>query len=157
MQPEISKLYLGTKTVLNSEKPILPMGVSILNLPDTLLGRLADHTDWAKDQVLKETIEGVSYPIMKIVENIHTAEDAINHPVHYNQGDIECIDAIKSMLGKDGFIAYLRGNIAKYNWRLLHKGKALSDAQKLGWYQNRLEQELRDDSKVSSAETKNGQ
>ena len=76
-------------------------------------------------------------------------EDDVNYPAHYNQGDIECIDAIRSMLGKEGFIAYLRGNIAKYNWRLLHKGKALRDAQKLGWYQHRLEQELRDDGKDS--------
>jgi hypothetical protein len=109
-----------------------------------------------------ELIYGVHYPVMeKIVENIHKAEDAINHPAHYNQGEIECIDAIKSMLGFDGFIAYLRGNIAKYNWRLMHKGKSLADAQKLGWYQARLEKELQGannvGSKVSSAEAKNGQ
>lgn len=38
-------------------------------------------------------------------------------PDHYTQGDIECIDAIRSALGEDGFQAYCRGNVIKYAWR----------------------------------------
>lgn len=88
--------------------------------------------------------DGVLYPEVgpEMSKCEQELNDPVNNPPHYNQGDIECIDAIKSMLGLDGFIAYLRGNIAKYNWRLLHKGKALSDAQKLEWYNNRLKKEL---------------
>ena len=37
-------------------------------------------------------------------------EDLVNHPKHYNQGEIECIDAIRAMLGTEEFIGYLRGN-----------------------------------------------
>jgi hypothetical protein len=48
------------------------------------------------------------------------------------------------MLGREGFIAFLRGQIHKYNWRLLHKEDALQDVQKLGWYQRKLEEALRD-------------
>ena len=33
-----------------------------------------------------------------------TVGDLINNPEHYNQGDIECIDAIKAMLDHDEFV-----------------------------------------------------
>ena len=39
-----------------------------------------------------------------------TVGDLINKPEHYNQGDIECIDAIEAMLEHDEFVGYLRGN-----------------------------------------------
>jgi hypothetical protein len=64
--------------------------------------------------------------------------DLVNHPSHYTQGKIECIDAIESALGPDGFIAYLRGQIIKYTWRLGLKDAALQDAQKAAWYQDKL-------------------
>ena len=47
-------------------------------------------------------------------ENTMTDDnDMVNHPKHYNESGIECIDALQAMLG-DGFEAYLQGNIAKY-------------------------------------------
>lgn len=70
------------------------------------------------------------------------APDMVNHPPHYNQGSIECIDAMEAMLGREGFIAYLRGTIFKYNWRLLHKLDPVEDAKKLGWYNERLTKAL---------------
>ena len=63
--------------------------------------------------------------------------DNVNHPPHYKQGEIECIDAIKSCLG-DGFKFYLQGNAMKYLWRYEHKGKAIEDLEKATWYINRL-------------------
>lgn len=68
--------------------------------------------------------------------------DMVNHPPHYTQGGIECIDAMKEMLGLDGFIAYLRGTIMKYNWRLLHKHNPREDAGKMAWYQAKLNEAL---------------
>ena len=38
--------------------------------------------------------------------------DMVNHPPHYNQYGIECIDAIKACTG-EGFEYYLQGNIIK--------------------------------------------
>lgn len=66
--------------------------------------------------------------------------DPVNNPVHYNQGEVECIDAIESALGPDGFKAYLRGNVIKYAWRLEGKGNPAQDAGKLAWYSKRLEE-----------------
>ena len=43
-------------------------------------------------------------------------KDLVNHPPHYNQAGIECIDAILAATNhnKEG---YLQGNILKYVWR----------------------------------------
>jgi Protein of unknwon function (DUF3310) len=46
-------------------------------------------------------------------------KEQVSHPAHYNQGDVECIDAIRSALGREGYIAWLRGTIIKYQWRAI--------------------------------------
>lgn len=48
------------------------------------------------------------------------SKESIEHPDHYTQGGIECIEAIEAMCG-DGYEDYLRGNILKYLWRYPHK------------------------------------
>jgi hypothetical protein len=60
--------------------------------------------------------------------------DMVNSPAHYNQSNIECIDAIRAALGEEGFIAYCRGNAIKYNWRAGHKSDQKEDLQKAAWY-----------------------
>ena len=62
--------------------------------------------------------------------------DLVNHPPHYNQNGIECIDGIESALG-NGFEFYLAGNCMKYLWRYKHKN-GLQDLQKAQWYLNKL-------------------
>jgi hypothetical protein len=66
--------------------------------------------------------------------------DNVNHPPHYNQGGIECIEAIKAALG-DGFADYLRGNVMKYLWRYKQKG-GVEDLRKSAWYLDRLFKEV---------------
>jgi hypothetical protein len=70
--------------------------------------------------------------------------DMVNSPPHYMQsgGAIECIDAIKSALGVEGFKAFCQGNAIKYLWRYEHKGKAAEDLRKAVWYIERLSAEL---------------
>ena len=63
--------------------------------------------------------------------------DPVNNPPHYNQGAVECIDAIESALGPAGFRAYCKGNALKYIWREEHKGGTES-IEKAIWYLNRL-------------------
>lgn len=62
----------------------------------------------------------------------------VNHPAHYTQGSVECIDAIESALGPDGYVAFLRGQVIKYQWRCGLKDAALQDALKANWYGQRL-------------------
>ena len=64
--------------------------------------------------------------------------DPVNQPAHYTQGSIECIDAIHAALGHDGFVAFLRGQVIKYQWRMGRKDCAVQDADKARWYCERL-------------------
>jgi hypothetical protein len=55
-------------------------------------------------------------------------------PSHYKTDGCECIDAIRSMLGKDGFIAYCRGTIIKYHWRCGKKDDPAMEVSKAAVY-----------------------
>ena len=62
--------------------------------------------------------------------------DSVNSPPHYNQYDIECIDAIQAATA-NGFEFYLQGNILKYLWRYNYKN-GIEDLNKAQWYLNKL-------------------
>ena len=67
--------------------------------------------------------------------------DSVNHPAHYTQGGIECIDAIKASMGAEKFKGFLKGNAMKYLWRYEIKG-GVEDLRKAQWYLDRLIKEL---------------
>ena len=73
---------------------------------------------------------------MRMMAEKAKMEDMVNHPKHYNESGIECIDALEAMLG-DGFESYLQGNIAKYLWRYKYKN-GVEDLKKAQWYLNKL-------------------
>lgn len=53
----------------------------------------------------------------------------VSHPSHYNQGKIECIEALKSALGPEGYKGFCAGNVIKYSW--WYNGKdGLKDLEK---------------------------
>ena len=83
-------------------------------------------------------------------ENIQTIgafmqDKNIINPDHYTGSNIECIDAIKAMLGHYGFISYLQGNLMKYLWRSPAKGNQAQDLKKAEWFLNRLIEEIETD------------
>jgi hypothetical protein len=64
------------------------------------------------------------------------------NPDHYKQGEIECIDALKSAtIGKSGIQAVCVANIIKYLWRYESKG-GLNDIYKAQWYLSKLMEEM---------------
>jgi len=63
--------------------------------------------------------------------------DPVNHPPHYNQGSVECIDAIRAALTDEEWRGYCKGNALKYIWRERHKGGDESVA-KAAWYLERM-------------------
>lgn len=80
-------------------------------------------------------------------------DDMVNHPSHYTQGGIECIDAIESAVGKlQGFEGYLTGNILKYLWRWKSKN-GLEDLRKARWYLDMLIREIEPSEAVEGPET----
>lgn len=67
-------------------------------------------------------------------------EDTVNHPSHYTDGGIECIDAIQAALTEEEYLGYLKGNIIKYVWRERMKGRKES-LDKAGWYLGKASQQ----------------
>lgn len=73
--------------------------------------------------------------------------DMVNHPSHYTQGGIECIDAIKAAtVGKTGIEAVCVANVVKYLWRYEEKN-GLEDVKKARWYLECLINELSEGNK----------
>tara|TARA_R100000935_G_C2781548_1_gene141914 strand:+ start:160 stop:384 length:225 start_codon:yes stop_codon:yes gene_type:complete len=64
------------------------------------------------------------------------SKDIVNQPPHYKNGEIECIDAIRSMLTADEFKAYCKANAVKYIWREDLKGSNIQDLEKAVVYLN---------------------
>lgn len=73
---------------------------------------------------------------------ISSTPNLVNHPPHYNQGEIECIDAMRAALGHDGFVAFCRGAAMKYLWRCGHKDAPAQELQKAAWYIERAVREM---------------
>ena len=81
-------------------------------------------------------------PIMEEPEE-KPEHDAVNHPAHYTQGGIECIDCIKAALGEN-FIGFLIGNVIKYAYRYKHKN-GVEDLRKCKWYLEKAIEEVQKD------------
>ena len=68
--------------------------------------------------------------------------DSVNHPKHYTQGGIECIEAIEAALTPEEYRGFLKGQVMKYTWRMGLKDEPAQEAGKLLWYGERLKQFL---------------
>jgi len=60
-------------------------------------------------------------------------KEQVNHPDHYNQGDIECIDAMIAAFGVDKVCDWCVMTSFKYHWRYQHKNGE-EDINKASWY-----------------------
>lgn len=61
-------------------------------------------------------------------------KDMVNHPEHYQSGNIECIDAIADAISElKGIEAFDTGNCIKYLWRW-RKKNGVEDLKKTRWY-----------------------
>lgn len=71
------------------------------------------------------------------VGTVEPEEDEVNHPSHYKQGAIECIEAIRAALTPEEFRGYCKGNMLKYVWREKHKQQDVA-IEKAVWYANTM-------------------
>lgn len=70
----------------------------------------------------------------------------VNHPDHYNQQEVECIDIIKHC-------TFRIGSIIKYIWRADHKGNRKQDFEKALWYLNSMSmEEFDEEARISCTE-----
>ena len=94
-----------------------------------------DFDEWSDDKL------AIAYD--HVYKNMdENVTDMVNHPRHYTQGGIECIDALKAAtVGKRGIEAVCVANVIKYLWRYEEKN-GIEDVRKAKWYIERLLREL---------------
>ena len=98
-------------------------------------GVMCDFDEWPDDKL------AIAYD--HVYKNMdENVPDMVNHPQHYTQGGIECIDALKAAtVGKRGIEAVCVANVIKYLWRYEEKN-GIEDVRKAKWYIERLLKEL---------------
>ena len=129
------------KTIFNTGLPPL-VGHSAHDLKeDTWAEPATTHKiDLAMSKSAEEArkeIEG-RFPSRRVTKEYEglkklAAREAINHPPHYNNGNIEVIDAIE-----DWGLDFNTGNVVKYIARHQHKTDPLEDLKKARWYLDRI-------------------
>ena len=62
--------------------------------------------------------------------------DAVQNPIHYASGSIECIDAMIAAYGVRAVMDFCKCNAFKYMWRF-EKKNGTEDLEKAKWYQNK--------------------
>ena len=73
-------------------------------------------------------------------------DDKVNHPSHYTQGKVECIDAIESATTNlIGIVAVCVANVIKYVWRFALKN-GIEDLDKADFYLQKLRKKVREKS-----------
>ena len=71
-------------------------------------------------------------------------DDKVNHPSHYTQGKVECIDAIESATTNlIGIVAVCVANVIKYVWRFALKN-GIEDLDKADYYLQKLRKKVRE-------------
>ena len=98
-------------------------------------GVMCDFDEWSDDKL------AIAYD--HVYKNMdENVPDMVNHPQHYTQGGIECIDALKAAtVGKRGIEAVCVANVIKYLWRY-EKKNGIEDVRKAKFYIERLLKEL---------------
>lgn len=63
-----------------------------------------------------------------------TEYDNVNHPYHYANSGIECIDVMENIFGSDKVQSFCLCNAFKYIFRCMHKNNTIEDLKKADWY-----------------------
>ena len=98
-----------------------------------------ENPETAEATLIRQTVEdAIVVNASSLTGIIKTpAEDKVNHPAHYTQGAVECIDALEASMTPEEFRGYLKGCQMKYVWRYRMKG-GVEDLKKARWYLDRL-------------------
>ena len=107
---------------------------------EDILFRTPTYIEYVKTPTYAE--EQLEHALKKEAEKTMQEQkpDMVNHPPHYTQGEIECIEAIKYINNKlhvEGYEGYCLGNFIKYIWRCNYKN-GWEDIDKAIFYLNEL-------------------
>lgn len=96
------------------------------------------HTDVAFFPIAcDDTIYFNDRPESDLIFTSASSKDSVNHPDHYNKGDIECIDAMLAAAGTEATKNFCQLSCFKYLWRFKHKN-GVEDLKKAEWYLKKL-------------------
>lgn len=109
----------------------------------SLNGAEPDQKTWGE---MREINERMATLEKMLGADSPSENSAVEHPLHYTSGGIECIDAIKAMLSgyEQAWIIpkfywhFLSGQVLKYLWRWPLKERPLQDLKKARWYLDQL-------------------
>ena len=99
---------------------------------DALLGIL----EKCRIDIISESDEKGGYGEVDDEPEEKVEVEMVNHPAHYNDGRIECIDAMIDAFGNNEVMSFCKINAFKYIWRAEHKG-GVKDIKKAAWYLNK--------------------
>jgi len=108
------------------------IGTETFDGKERIIGWCSDFSYWSDDE--ESGYDLTNTPPATVAA---PQPDMVNHPPHYVQGGIECIDAIKAALTPDEWRGFLKGQILKYTWRERLKG-GQEDIGKAGFYLAKL-------------------
>lgn len=90
-----------------------------------------EMTDEIADDALKELgLEPIEPPEEPVEPEVH---DVVNHPKHYTNGAMECIDEMILLFGKEAVKHFCVCNAWKYRYRANNKNGD-EDLKKADWY-----------------------
>ena len=132
METDLKCTYLCTKTLINKDRISFCKGKYYQGTGNHFIDEY-DKLRYISDNVIKN-----SFKVHSEEDNTNNkVVDNVNHPSHYAQGGIECIDAMEAAYGTQAVIHFCMCNAFKYQWRFKNKnGK--EDLLKCQWYQNKL-------------------
>lgn len=73
-------------------------------------------------------------------EKVDEPKEMVDHPSHYNQGDMECIDEMELIFGVEAVMDFCVCNAWKYRARAAYKGNPEEDMAKANWYLNKYKE-----------------
>lgn len=87
----------------------------------------------------ESTIPNFEADEVEITEIPDKPEDIVNHPSHYTQGGMECIDEMVMIFGREVVMNFCLCNVWKYRKRALFKN-GQEDMDKSNWYMNKYKE-----------------
>jgi hypothetical protein len=96
--------------------------------------RLAEF--WAREDEAKRLAARPTPPALSAPFGGKTAGeiDPVEKPAGYNRGEVECVDALASMVSPEEFIATCRTTAVQYLWRFGMKDEPLRELRKARWW-----------------------
>ena len=152
---KIGPYFINTHFVYGSEKEATELLTFIdeclsdkLSLPEKVFEKVLKQ--YQTNEIYKTVINTMKSYIEENIDvtskenqethSTTTPPSMVEHPQHYNQGGIECIDAANAMISgyTDAIDASLSWQVIKYLWRHPFKAKPIEDLKKCQWYLDRL-------------------